>query len=134
MDNSLNRAETKKKDFRLFILLLLCSLAVAPTVLFFSDPAQIASQFAIASVFLAVAFFSKRNPVRNYLWRVFYAFFVFDFALAIRTLSLTLLGEYGPSSSTAIGQLSNLVTDTISIVVPIIILTKASVRLCRLST
>jgi uncharacterized protein len=125
----------------LVILCLVAGLAYRIIIgLFPPSLLQLGVLFTLAVIFLLAAFFAKRQPSLNKYWDIPAAFFIFtiagilgdsnSFASLQQMFVLNILhqtpGASNPIASTVLGTVLGQLVGTIALVVPIILLTKAS--------
>jgi hypothetical protein len=115
----------------LFLLFLLCGLLLSLVFShfrpLFPKAIDIPSRIVLILTFLVSSLLLRRNSRLNKYWQIFFAFFIASFAQALDYYfsgwSLSLLGLV---SKTPAGIVADKLESTFLIVVPIILLTKAS--------
>ncbi len=113
--------EGEKSPARLFLLFLVCGLATAATVVIGDVLIQLAAIVSLTIIFLAAFMFARRNKSLEHLREVFFAFFVFAFVAVIG-------GVIGGVANLAAGQALGFAADAVTVILLIIVMTKASGR------
>ncbi len=113
--------ESEKSPARLFLLFLVCGLATAATVVIGDVLVQLAAIVSLTIIFLAAFMLARGNKSFEHLREVFFAFFVFAFVAVVG-------GVTGGIANLAAGQALGFVADAITVILLIIVMTKASGR------
>ncbi len=122
------KLQSLKFRSELFLLFFLSGLSILATVLLIKDDVVSAvSQITLAAIFLLASLVAKRRERFERYWEVFFAFFVFTVVIVIRNLAISpsFDSQYGSSIN---GQILIQLVDTLSVIIPIIALTKISGR------
>jgi amino acid permease len=122
----------RAKCFALFVVFLICSLAVfvfgCNYFDIFPTNRNLNYQVLISAVFLISAVWFKRDERLNQYWQIAFAFFIAVFAVTITSLignwNTTILGWFNVTVGTSEWTAINKVYETLMVVVPIIVLTK----------